>query len=53
MDLRTKSVQLKIIHKAFWTPGMVLGWGWGAHSQEMGIKREEDREKGWKSAPLR
>lgn len=38
MDLRNKSVQLNIIPKASGHHGRSLGWGWGAHSHEMGTK---------------
>lgn len=43
MDLRTKSVQLKIIHKAFWTPGMVLRVGGGRTQSGNGNKRQMNR----------
>lgn len=39
MDLRTKSVQLKIIHKACWTSGMVFTEGAGRTHSGNGNKR--------------
>lgn len=45
MDLKTKYVHLKIIHKTFWTPGMVLQWEWGGNSKKMGIKIEQNGDR--------
>lgn len=45
MDLRTKSVQMKIIHKASGQQRWSLGWGWERHIQEMGIKGVHDGER--------
>lgn len=53
MDLRTKSVQLKIIHKAFWTPRMVFRMGVGRTHSGNGNKGEQDGKRGWRSVAMR
>lgn len=46
MDLRTKSVQLKIIHKAYWTSGMLFPEGAGEPHGGNGNKEIRWREVG-------